>query len=221
MKTTQLITGATACAAAVLVFGNSNIQAQNLLSDPNFSSGTPVPSGVGGWQTFNGAEFSTTDVMAGDNYSMLNSGPGGYTVPGSVQFLASSAGLEYSLTGYGFTPSALTGASAGFLQVTFFSGADGTGSNLGTVETSPGNALASNEITSSSPTDTWIPLNIATVEAPAGTQSIAVYTLVLDANATSVSFDSLDLTTVPEPSSLALLGAGLGVPFYLRRRFKS
>jgi hypothetical protein len=225
MKTTQLITGVTACAAAVLVFGNSNVQAQNLLSDPNFSSGTPVPSGVGGWDTFNGAEFSTTEVMAGDTFSMLDSGPGNFTVPGSVQFLPSSAGLEYSLTGYGFTSSALTStannSSAAFLQVTFFSGANGGGSNLGTVETSPMNALASNEITPSSPTDTWIPLDIATVEAPAGTASMAVYTLVLDANATSVSFDSLDLTTVPEPSSLALLGAGLGIPFYLRRRFKS
>jgi hypothetical protein len=191
MKTTPLITGVTACAAAVLVFGNSNVQAQNLLSDPNFSSDTPVPSGVGGWHTFGDAEFSTTDVMAGDTFSMLDSGPGGFTVPGCNQFLPSSAGLEYSLTGYGFTSSALTGASAGFLQVAFFSGANGTGSNLGTVETSPGNALASNEITSSSPTDTWIPLDIATVEAPAGTASMAVYTLVLDANATSVSFDSL------------------------------
>jgi hypothetical protein len=172
---------------------------------------------VGGWQTFNGAAFSTALARTG-THSMLNSGPGGYSVPGAVQFLASSAGSEYDLTGYGYVSAEPTGASQGFLQITFFSGANGTGSNLGTVETSAGNALASNKITSTSPTDTWIPFDTGLAEAPAGTASVAVYTLVLDANATSVYFDDLSLVAVPEPSSLALLSAGLGIPFYFWRR---
>jgi hypothetical protein len=219
IKTTQLIIGSAACAATVLILGNSTVHAQGLLSDPGFESGTAVSSGIGGWNTFNGAVFSTAEALTG-SYSMLDSGPGGYTVPGSVQFLASSPGSEYNLTGYGYITSALTGASAGFVQVTFYSGADGGGDNLGTVETTPGNALASNEITSTSPTGTWISLDTGTFEAPADTESIAVYTLVLDATPTSVYFDNLDLTSVPEPSSLALLSVGLGIPFYLRRRLK-
>jgi PEP-CTERM motif len=219
MKKAKLIIRGASCAVALLVFGNSTLQAQGLV-DAGFESGTPVPSGVGGWDTFNGAAFSTAEALSG-SYSMLNSGPGGYTVPGAVQFLTSSAGSEYDLTGFGYTPTALTGASAGFLQVTFFSGVDGAGSNLGTVETSAGNALPSNEITSTSPTGSWISLNTGIFQAPAGTESLAVYTLVLDANATSVYFDNLNLTAVPEPSSLALLGAGLGIPFYLWRRRNS
>jgi hypothetical protein len=211
----KVIAGAFGVAAALAL--TSSAQAQNLLSDPGFESGTPG-SGTGNWGVFNGAAFSTAQAHTG-TYSMLDSGPGGYTVPGSVQFLSSSAGLTYDLTGYGDATAALTGASQGFLQVTFFSGAGGTGSNLGTVATSPGNAQASNPITSSSPTGTWIPLS-ETVTAPAGTASIAVYTLVLDATATSVAFDDLSLTQVPEPSVLALLGMGLALPLYLIRRRK-
>jgi PEP-CTERM motif len=220
MKTTQLIIGATACAAAVLVLGNSNAHAQNLLSDPGFESGTVVPNGSGGWDTFGDSSFSTVEAMTGV-YSMFESGSGNYSVPGCVQFLASAPGLEYNLSGYGYITSALTGASEAEVQITFWSGADGTGNNLGTVETSPGNAFGSNPISSTSTMGTWIYLDTGTVEAPAGTESIAAYAIVLDANPSSAYFDNLDLTQVPEPSSLALLGAGLGIPFYLRRRFKS
>jgi hypothetical protein len=220
MKTIMPMVKSAVCLSALVVVGNSTLQAQNLLTDPGFESGTEVPSGVGGWQTFNGAVFSTAVARTG-TYSMLNGGPGGYTVPGAVEFLSSSAGLEYDLSGYGYVSSEPTGASQGFLQITFFSGANGTGSNLGTVETSAGNALASNKITSSSPTDSWISLDTGIAEAPVGTQSVGVYTLVLDANATSVYFDDLTLTAVPEPSSLALLTAGLGLPFYFWRRRNS
>ena len=220
MKTIKSLTGYGVCLFVALAFESATVQAQNLLTDPGFESDTSVTDGIGGWTPFNGAAFSDAEARSG-SYSLLDSGPGGYTVPGSYETLSSAPGLEYDLTGYGFTSSALTGASAGFLQITFFDGPDGTGNNLGTVQTSPGNALASSQITSSSSTGTWIALDTGTATAPTGTESLAVYTLVLDANATSVYFDDLSLTQVPEPSSLALLSMGLGLPFYFLRRKNS
>src|SRR5439155_15174815 len=87
-------------------------------------------------------------------------------------------------------------------------GPNGTGTNLGTVETSPGNALVGNKIDSSSPTGVWIPLTV-TATAPAGAQSVQAFDLVLDATAINVYFDDHDLEVVPEPSSIALALTGL------------
>ena len=217
MTTIRLIINSSACAVALLAIGNSTLQAQNLLSDPGFESGTPVPSGVGGWQTFNGAVFSTAEAYTGV-YSMLLSGPGGYTVPGSVEFFASSPGAEYDLTGYGFLASPISGTGAGFVQISFFSGPNGTGTDLGTVET-PGNALTSNKLTSSSPTGTWTLLDTGIAEAPAGTESVGAYTLVLDPSTTTTAyFDDLSFVTVPEPSSCALASMGVGAFFLWRRQ---
>jgi hypothetical protein len=69
-----------------------------------------------------------------------------------------TGGAKYTLTGFGITtgPLAPPGASnnntsfAG-VQATFFSGDNGTGTNLGTVATGPGNAVFSNHIDSTSP----------------------------------------------------------------------
>jgi hypothetical protein len=215
-NTIKLFTGAS-CTTLLLALAASSTQAQNLLSDPGFESGTAVASGVGGWQTFNGGTFSSSVSFTG-TYSMLLSGPGGYTVPGCVQFLSASAGMQFDLTGYGYISSALTGNSEAILQITFFSGLNGAGSNLGTVATTPGNAQPSNPINSSSPLDTWIPLSEDNVTAPVGTESIGVYCITLDANAASANFDDLTLTTVPEPSTYALAGLGLGTLFFWRQR---
>ena len=101
---------------------------------------------------------------------MRDSGPGGYSVPGSYQYDPATPGASYLLTGWAYIPNTLTGASEGFLQVTFVDST--TTMNLGTVQTSPGNALVSTPlISSSSPTGTWIEMSeMAT--APAGTAYI-------------------------------------------------
>jgi len=60
--------------------------------------------------------------------------------------------LQYDLSGFGFIPTALEQVVFGILQITFFSGANGTGSNLGTgPDKARGNALTSNQINSTSP----------------------------------------------------------------------
>jgi len=109
----------------------------------------------------------------------------------------------------------------GELQITFFSGPNGTGSNLGTVATSPGNAQGSNQITSTSPTGAWISLDTGTAQAPAGAQSLEAFTLGVNLAGSAVYFDDISLVqVVPEPSTLALAGMALGIPlfFIIRRR---
>ncbi len=215
MKTSlKIIIASVSLVAAIAL----NTQGQNLLSDPNFNSGTVVASGMGGWSTFNGAAFSTNYTFGPTTLSMEDSGPGGYTVPGSFQYVAATAGTTYLLTGYAFIPIALSSsADQGFLQITFVNSAL---ANLGTVQTSPGNALVSTPIMSNtSPTGTWVQLS-ALATAPAGTAYAEPFTLVLDADArTTVYFDEMSLTVVPEPSTWALAGLGLATGlFFVRRR---
>ena len=152
---------------------------------------------------------------------MNDDGHGGFGVPGSFETLPTSAGLSYDLTGFGLTPSAPgAGTTFGALQITFFSGPNGSGSNLGTVQTSPGNALVSNQINASSPTSLWIPLDTGIATAPVGSESLEVFTIVVDQNPANVYFDDLSLVQVPEPSSFAFAGlAALGL-FAARRQRK-
>ncbi len=221
MKIRPNIVAVATCVAALSL--GLSAQAQNLLTDPGFESGAPATPG---WSTFNGATFSQDFAHSG-SWSMLNNGGGNFSVPGAFETFATTAGSEYDMTGFALTPTAPgAGTSFGALQITFWSGANGTGNNLGTINisnggtpTGPGNAQTSQQVNSSSPTGVWIPLDTGIAQAPAGSQSFQVFTIVVDQNPTKVYFDDLVLTQVPEPSMFALFGvAGAGLYGMLRRR---
>lgn len=224
LKIQQCLKGLLCCAALGAVAMSAH--AQNLLVDPSAESqiSTPNPAtGYGqGWAMFNGSAFSQTVAESG-TWSIADVGGGGYTVPGAYQQFAALAGQQFTLSGYGLTTAALNNdGTFGALQITYFSGPNGTGNNLGTVETSPGNALASAQINYNSTVGTWIPLSV-TATAPAGAQSMQAFTITIDASAAPIYFDNLTLTAtaVPEPSILALSGmGGLGLFSLLRRRNK-
>ena len=209
------------CCAALGAVAMST-QAQNLLVDPGaeLQTSTPNPAtGYGqGWAFFNGATFSQTVAHSG-TWSIADVGAGGYTVPGAYQQFAAAAGQQFTMTGFGLTTAALT-TGYGDLQITYWSGPNGTGSNLGTVETSPGNAYPSAQINSGTPVNTWTALSV-TATAPVGTQSIDAYAITIDATAAPIYFDDMTLTATatPEPSTLALAGmGGMAMLSLLRRR---
>jgi len=209
------------CVAICTLAMSTTSRAQNLLVDPGSEGAVTSPSGngVGGWTFFNGAVFSTDFAHAGTNANKL-AGPGGFTVPGAYQTFPASGGQVYTMTGFGLTPTTIAAVanSWGALQITFFAGPNGTSNNLGTVETSPGNAKVGNHIDSTSTLSNWIPLSV-TATAPAGAQSIQVFDLVLDQTPTKVYFDDQSLVLVPEPSTVAMALTGLlGLVAFAKRR---
>jgi hypothetical protein len=209
-----------ACAAAFTLATTTKSMAANLLTDPNADQGisapNPNPTSIPGWSFFNGAAFSTAFSLS-STQSLGNVGGGGFSVPGDYQQFPASAGQAWTMTGFALTPTAIAaGANFGVLQITFFSGPNGTGSNLGTVETTPGNALSSAQVNNLSPIGQWIPLTV-TAHAPVGTQSMQAFTIVIDQNPTAVYFDNL--TLVPEPSTVGLVLTGLlGLVAFARKR---
>lgn len=204
---------------AICTLAMSTTSKANLLVDPGAENATVGVGGVGGWSLFNGAVFSTDFAHAGTN-SIKEAGPGGFTVPGAFQTFAANPGDTFTMTAFGLQPAvpAVNANTWGALQITFWSGPLGTGTNLGTTDTTPGNAKVGNKVDSSSASGVWIPLSV-TATAPAGTASIQVFDLVLDATATTVYFDDHNLVLVPEPSTVAMALTGLlGLVAFAKKR---
>lgn len=218
-KRTKLIVGLACVAAFTLSMATSS--RANLLTDPGAEQGisapNPNPTSIPGWSFFNGAGFSSAFALSGTQSLALVTQN---NVPGAFQQFAASGGQAWTMTGFGMTPTLLNGNPGfGLLQITFFSGPNGTGTDLGTVETSPGNAFASAQINNTTTPGAWTPLSV-TAHAPAGAQSMQAFALVVDFNSTGVEgvyFD--DLTLVPEPNSIALVLTGLfGLVAIARKR---
>src|SRR6516225_4040957 len=122
MKIRPNTVGAVVCVVA-LSFGLS-ARATNLLTDPGFESGGVSSA----WSTFGNSAFSQNFARTG-TWSMLNSGPGNFSVPGAFQTLPAAPGQAFDLTGYGLIASPLTAGQTdfGIIQITFWSGPNGTG----------------------------------------------------------------------------------------------
>jgi hypothetical protein len=206
------------------------VQAQNLFTDPGFELGTtapnPNPNGVPGWANFGGAQFSTTYAHSGSSSLYTPDNGGGYSVPGTYQDFAATAGQTFTLSGWVYTPNVLPtlGNDFAIFQLSFFTGAppnnyavgaDGpaVGVNIGQPAGGGGVPL---------PQGVWTFASVSAM-APAGANSMGAYILDINADANAdFYFDDMSLTAspVPEPATLSLCALGIAglAGFRFRRK---
>jgi hypothetical protein len=234
MNMSYKIIGSGVAVAAMLAFTASTAQAQNLLVNPGFEdaggfTANPITlSTVNmGWALFGQSSQSdmsaSTDYPHSGNYALLEqNAPGNNWNPaGAYQIVSGvSVGTTYSFSAFYLADTTMTGSftTPVAVQVGFL---DASLNPLGTVETPGVNAGG---FTWDVPAlDNWYQASI-TGTAPAGTAYAVVYAMFMSNGQTStdsIYFDDAALVAIPEPSTLALIGLGLAVPFGLLRRRQS
>jgi hypothetical protein len=215
MNHTKKLFGLVVCVAGALAFTAATTQAQNLVVDPSFESGAitqpnpiPVPAGVGaGWAQFGGS-IATPTAHSGIYSAQI--ADNGWNPRGVYQLLNASAGQTYELSAWYMTPNpGVAGyATPALVQISFF---DGAGTGIGAFGNWQPLGAA----------NTWVLSPTVVAAAPAGTAYIGAYLMMMDnngANGLQFYYDDATLVQIPEPSSLVLLGLGIGSAFIWRRR---
>jgi len=224
-----------ACVGVFTLVMAESSRAQNLLADPGFEqellAPNPNTNGIAGWANF-GTSFLTTVVAhSGTNVLDAPAGAGGYSVPGTYQDFAASAGQTWTLSGWVYTPSTLVSNSNDFaiLQLTFYTGAPPNnyagGVAVGpTVGVDIGTPIGPTPSTVGLPQGTWEFASVSAVASNAGlnhVNSVGAYLLGINADSNGTFyFDDMTLTeSVPEPSTVALvLSSMFGGFLFLRKR---
>lgn len=200
-------------AMAVLVCGASTAFAQNLLINPGFEDG------LNGWNVFGNAFPETTNPPAiepfeGDGVAkMFGNFSGGFDVTGIFQEFAAAPGQEWTMDSYSrhFSGDPLTGSGAPdfnwtVMKIVFKDAGD---IEIGAVE--------STILDGTFATDVWHDNAAISGTAPAGTVQVEAFILFLQPfnDGGAAQIDNVSL--LPAPGALALLGLG-GLAATRRRR---
>jgi hypothetical protein len=219
MKRNSLFTTSACLAALALVVATTSM-AQPLVNG-GFESDAPGTLTTG-WIVNLGGTTSAAYANSGSQSLLIDSAPfGAWAVPNVYQTFAASAGQEFNLSGYMFTPTAITDASFGLFKMEFRDAANvilqpasvSIGGNAG----GPFFGAESAFLNNASPANTWIFAQTQAV-APVGTTFVSFYALNVNQNPNAMYFDDIAAVVVPEPSTIALLGIGLSCLVGFRSR---
>jgi hypothetical protein len=171
--------------------------------------GTPIPNGYQGlnwtnWSVLNTGLF-TTNFLGGNPSGAL---PGTVSPPNVAYNLTGGEAIFSSSTPFTFNSADLTALWNDNLQVTVTGLLDGVTKD--TITLSPSATAAALE------TFNWANINEVDLLAVGGTPHAGY-----SGAGTQVLIDNLTVTPTPEPSTLAILGAGLAGLGLLRRRRKT